>query len=102
MKEVAHLVQILLPIASRDTGQASLETVLQELTARFGGATAFVNSPARGLWDDGDSPVEDRIVSVEVMVEVFDEVWWRDYRRSLEQAFQQEEIVVRALPMQRI
>lgn len=102
MQEVARLVQILLPVAHHETGETSFETVLQELTARFGGATAFVNSPARGLWDNGENQVEDRVVTIEIMVDVFDPVWWRSYRKSLEQAFRQEEIVVRALPMHRV
>jgi len=48
-----HLVQLLLPLADRsDASKDSFEGVLNELTSKFGGATAFLNSPAQGLWEN--------------------------------------------------
>lgn len=82
--------------------QARFEPVLEELTARFGGATAFVNSPARGLWHTGGGIEEDRIVTVEVMVEEFDDAWWAGYRAALEERFDQQELVVRAIKMAKV
>ena len=66
-----HLIQILLPLATAG-GRPRFEGVLEALTTEFGGATAFVNSPARGLWEDHGQREHDRIVTIEVMVENFD------------------------------
>ena len=45
-----HLVQILLPVSGKGA-RTQVEAVLDKLTAEFGGVTAFVNSPAHGLWE---------------------------------------------------
>ena len=42
------------------------------------------------------------MIILEVMIEDFDPVWWKNYRRDLEKAFRQEEIVVRAHDITRI
>jgi hypothetical protein len=96
------LVQILLPMATSANDKRGFDKVLQQLTAEFGGATAFLNSPAQGIWDDGGQLDEDRIVTVEVMVDDLDEAWWRHYRLALEAEFRQKEIVIRAIPIKRI
>ena len=36
------------------------------------------------------------------MVESLDPAWWSGYRRELERRFEQDELVVRAQPMQRL
>ncbi|HVL70684.1 MAG TPA: hypothetical protein VM434_02230 [Beijerinckiaceae bacterium] len=93
------LVQILLPLYDNDgrpQPASRFAAVRSELTERFGGFTAFTRAPAEGAWKDGNEVARDDIVVVEVMVEALDEGWWRDYRRSLESRFRQEEIVVRA------
>src|SRR4051794_12008604 len=98
-----HLIQLLIPTASRKGKVGDIvSTVLGELTERFGGATAYVNSPAKGLWADAGSPEEDRIVVVEVMVEDLDRTWWRQYRSKLEMLLKQEELMVRTLPAEKL
>lgn len=98
-----HLVQLLLPLTmSDDARKARFEAVLDELTSRFGGVTAFVNSPARGLWESGGERQHDRIITVEVMVEDLDASWWSTYRHELEEAFEQEEVVVRSIEIRRL
>lgn len=98
-----HLVQILLPLTkSSDARKKSFEAVLETLTSEFGGATAFVNSPAHGLWDEGGQREQDRIVNVEVMVQSFDLEWWADYRKHLEATFAQKEVVIRAIQITRV
>jgi hypothetical protein len=98
-----YLVQLLLPLTSSADGQrARFEPVLDELTARFGGVTAFVNAPARGLWQTGGGTKEDRIVTVEVMVEEFEDAWWAGYRKTLEERFDQQELMVRAIEIARV
>ena len=96
-----HLVQLLLPL--RDNAgvpfpRAAFEQVRAELTERYGGVTAYLRSPASGVWrDEGGEVARDEVVMVEVMVERLDRPWWAEYRRSLEQRFRQAELVARAL-----
>jgi hypothetical protein len=100
-----HLVQILLPLAGNDgrpLPRVLFADLARELTARFGGLTAYTRAPAEGRWLDEDAPpdpdraVRDEIVIYEVMAEALDEGWWRDRRRALEREFRQETIIVRA------
>src|SRR4051812_34460635 len=101
-----NLVQILLPVYD-DRGnrfpQAMYDEVARELTESFGGLTAYVRAPAKGLWEERPGETRrDDIVVYEVMVESLDERWWRDYRAALEGRFRQDELVVRAQAMQRL
>lgn len=96
-------MQILLPIADND-GRRFPEQVFAatraELTERFGGLTAHMRAPARGLWKTGDGDVDrDDIVILEVMVDALDREWWRGYRAALEARFRQDVIVIRASPL---
>jgi hypothetical protein len=102
-----HLVQLLLPRA--DAGGERFprlwyDELRAELTARFGGVTAYLRAPAAGAWvDEGAGEVEhDDIVILEVMVGEIDLAWWRALRQRLEHRFRQDEIVVRAHPVQRL
>ena len=102
-----HLIQILLPIHARDGSPLPKEMfakVRVELTERFGGVTAYSRSPATGLWkrDDDEAIERDQVIMVEVVVDVFDRDWWSAYREQLEQRFGQEEVLTRALAMERI
>lgn len=101
-----HLVQILLPLNDNDGhpfSDAPFNAVRRELTERFGGVTAYTRTPATGLWkrDEGDVGRDD-IVMVEVMVETVDREWWNRYRDRLAAAFRQEELVMRAVPIERL
>jgi hypothetical protein len=101
----AQLVQILLPLrdpAGRPFPRAELDAVREELTERFGGVTAYLQAPASGAWEDAGRVERDEVVLVEVMVERLEPEWWRAYRHALEVRFAQDELVVRALPMERI
>jgi hypothetical protein len=97
-----YLVQILLPTSDNDGRRFErglFESVRAELTERFGGVTAFVQSPALGLWRDEErgTTTRDQMVLVEVMTARLNRAWWRRYRRELEARFRQDAIVVRAL-----
>jgi hypothetical protein len=100
------LVQVLLPLydgAQRRFPQAAFELVARELTERFGGMTAYANAPARGLWESEKGRAEqDDIIVHEVMTESLDGTWWSGYRKVLETRFAQDEVVIRALGMQRL
>lgn len=98
------LVQILLPVydnEGRTLGAELFGGVRAELTERFGGLTAHMRAPAKGLWKTDDGEVtRDDIVILEVMAEALDPAWWDAYRRTLEHRFRQELIVVRATRVQ--
>lgn len=95
-----HLIQLLLPLydnvgtpfPSRDYAR-----IRDELTERFGGVTAYLQSPAEGLWRESPAQtVRDEIVIYEVMTAQLDRAWWEDYRRELTRRFRQELLIVRA------
>jgi hypothetical protein len=72
------------------------ERVKTELTHRFGGVTAHLQSPAEGAWKPEEQDViHDRIAIFEVMVEDVDTAWWREYRQKLERELDQHRILVR-------
>ena len=94
-----QLIQILLPLydnAGRPFKEELFGRVRRELTERFGGLTAFTRAPAQGVWKDEGETRHDEIVVFEVMAERLDSDWWRAYRQELEQAFRQDEIIIRA------
>jgi hypothetical protein len=101
-----HLVQILLPAFDNEgvrTADAQFVAVRRELTARFGGVTAYLRSPASGLWVRDDGALDrDDVVMVEVMADTLDREWWRAYRQQLERAFRQQAIVVRAFAIEMV
>jgi hypothetical protein len=101
-----YLIQILLPVRD-NRGQpfphAFYEDVRQEMTRRFGGVTAYLRSPAEGAFEGmGGEVMRDDIVIVEVMCEALDRPWWSAYRASLTELFEQQELVVRALPYEQL
>ena len=102
-----YLIQILIPVFDNEGHRFhrdTFETERERLTERFGGLTAFVQSPALGLWKDAQSGAtsRDEMILIEVMVETVDRDWWTAYRRALEGIFRQDEIVVRAIACDRI
>ena len=101
-----HLVQLLLPLrdnANRPFPRDAFLRVRAEITARYGGVTAYLRSPASGVWKDEQGDVaNEEVVMVEVMVDALDRAWWESYRRDLEQRFRQREVLVRALPCERL
>ena len=101
-----YLIQLLLPLYDNDKRafpRAYFDQVRQELTHLFGGVTAFVRSPAVGLWKDDEQDVtRDDVVMFEVMADALDEEWWKKYRQRLENTFRQDAIVVRAVETTKI
>lgn len=95
-----HLIQILLPIrdnAGKRYKKALLGKIAQELIERFGGLTAYTRAPAKGLWKESASDVDqDEIVIYEVMAKKLEPRWWGRYRRRLEKKLEQKELIVRA------
>jgi hypothetical protein len=97
------LIQLLLPTTSGIDGDATtpLAETRHELADKFKGLTAYVRSPAKGLWTAPDGRMEaDDVLMVEVVTETFDRRWWRAYAATLAQRFRQQTIHVRALPVE--
>jgi hypothetical protein len=98
--EPAHLVEILLPVRDEE-GQpfeaALHEQVRRELVERFGGLTAWSRAPATGLWkEDTERVARDDIAVYEVLVPRLEPAWWAAYRRTLEERFRQDQVLIRA------
>ena len=71
------------------------------MTQRFGGVTAYVRAPAEGAWQDAEGKVlSDEVVVVEVMCDALDREFWSAYRQNLMRRFEQQEVVVRAMPFE--
>ena len=98
------LIQLLLPMveaAASSGDRAPLAQTRRELADRFNGLTAYVRSPAKGLWTAPDGHREDDdVVMVEVVTDTFDRRWWRAYAKTLAERFRQDTIHVRALPIE--
>ena len=100
------LIQILLPLRDNEGEafpQGWFDRLRVTLTERFGGVTAYHQSPAQGLWKDEEGGVDrDQIVIFEVMAGRLERDWWASYRAELEARFRQEEIVIRAMEIVRL
>jgi len=96
------LIQLLLPTsAAGDDFLAPLAETRRELAARFNGLTAYLRSPAKGLWTAPDGRTEqDDVVMVEVVTDTFERAWWRTYAATLARRFGQETIHLRAVPVE--
>lgn len=101
---MTHLVQILLPLrnnAGKRFSRSKFAAVRDELMEKFGGLTAYIQSPAEGLWKPADDVLNrDRIVVYEVMVAKLDRTWWKRFRERLEKGFDQRSVIVRATAIQ--
>jgi hypothetical protein len=97
------LIQLLLPAAPAEDGRRgdALKTTADELRDHFGGLTAYVRSPAEGLWTSPDGRTEfDDVVMIEVVTERFERPWWKQYAATLAIRFDQDAIHIRALPIE--
>lgn len=100
------LIQLLLPAtipsgASSEDATAALSDTRRELADAFDGVTAYVRSPAKGIWTAPDGHTEqDDVVMVEVVTDRFDRAWWRNYADKLATRFRQESVHVRAMPIE--
>jgi hypothetical protein len=93
-----NLVQILVPVYDNSGQRFPKEhfaKVRTKLTHAFGGLTAFTRAPAEGLWDAGGAVKRDDIIVIEVMTDMLDRSWWREYKIELERLFEQDEMIIR-------
>ncbi|MFN2579204.1 MAG: hypothetical protein ABR607_16145 [Pyrinomonadaceae bacterium] len=93
-----HLIQILLPLSDPQKQKFPhdyFEKVREDLAKRFGGVTAFVRSPAVGLWKESDEEISrDDVLLFEVITDRLDNDWWTSYREQLQEKFQQDEVLI--------
>lgn len=97
-----YLVQILLPRADntgRPFPREDFDIVKDELADRFEGVTAYLHSPAEGLWRKSGRSGTDEIIVFEVMADEIDLPGWRSRRAELERRFRQDKVIIRYLPM---
>jgi len=96
-----YLIQLLLPAVVAQPDDSSSDPVARtrrELVEAFGGLTAYLRTPAQGVWTSPDGGrAHDDVVMVEVVAEKIDRGWWREYTQRLARRFEQEAIHVRAL-----
>jgi hypothetical protein len=100
-----YLIEILLPVRDnegRPFAAKSYQSLRDELTEHYGGVTAFTRAPAEGESKANTGKVLDDIVVIEVMTDMVDRHWWKQYRESLERTFKQDEIVVRATAFEKL
>ena len=71
-----------------------------ELSSRFGGVTAHLQSPASGSWRDGGKLHADDVVIFEILLEKADMDWWRAFRARLERDFRQARILLMLQPVE--
>ncbi len=97
-----YLIQILLPLYDNEGTPFPPHEYAQirdELAERFGGITAYVRSPAEGLWRAPGNTVCDEIVIYEIMTDKLESAWWQAYREGLSARFRQEMLIVRVSEM---
>jgi hypothetical protein len=98
-----HLVEIFLPLNYKDGTPVPVPVftlIKEELAERFGGVTAYSRPPAEGLWKDGAKLERDTVTVWEVMTGKLDDDWWRSFRKRLEDLLRQDEVLIRATPVQ--
>jgi hypothetical protein len=99
-----YLIEVLLPLYDNNGQRVPRRLhgqVRRELTEKFGGLTAHTRAPAEGLWKDAEQRTSrDDIVIYEVMCEGLDRAWWTRYRLRLEKRFRQQQVIVRAHPVE--
>ena len=101
-----YLFELLLPLYDNEKNpfpRTAFDGVRHELTERFGGVTAFMRSPAVGVWKESAGEVNyDDVVIFEVMAEELEREWWTSYGVDLARRFRQEEILIRATLVERL
>lgn len=96
-----HIVNIYLPKLDKAGNSFPDEAYLwlrTELIEKFGGVTQYDQVPAVGYWkSDAGTPVsQDEMIIYEVICPRLVNAYWSDLRKRLEEAFDQELILIRA------
>jgi hypothetical protein len=94
-----RLVQIFLPLydnAGKRIPATAFARERERLADRFGGVTAHMQAPVKGLWKTGSRTSRDDLVIFEVMLRKVDRRWWSHYRHQLQKRFRQKTILIRS------
>lgn len=98
-----RLVRFYLPLRDND-GQAfpasMFRAIEAELSGRFGGVTAHLQSPASGLWRHGEEMHADDVVIFEVLSPESERDWWSSYRERLARDFRQKAVLILLQPVE--
>jgi hypothetical protein len=100
-----YLIQLLLPLHDNEKRSIPVEhfnTVRTDLTRRFGGVTAFVRAPAKGLWEEDEEIKRDDVIMFEIIAETLCKNWWREYRLKLQHVFKQKEVLIWATRVEKL
>lgn len=94
-----HLIQIFVPqfIKKKRISKKILEALAFELSQSFGGATAYLRSPALGLWKKRTKLDREQILVFEVMVTRLQRREWAKRRLAWQKMFRQEKLLIRSL-----
>jgi hypothetical protein len=95
-----YLIQILLPL--RDSRnelfeQRLFDDVRTDLARHFGRVHAYIRPHLSEAWRGSQELIADDVVIFELMTDRLEREFWRLYRRELQDVFQQESLIMRAL-----
>jgi hypothetical protein len=95
-----HLIQVFIPLAGGDGKRfprSHFEALEETLVAEFTGFTSYPRAPASGLWKGPNAEVQqDDLIIYEIMTDNVEDDWWKTFRQSLEELFQQDKILIRS------
>lgn len=101
-----QLIQIFLPLYDnnkQEFDRSLYDDLRTRLKDRFGGVTFYRNAPAEGLWKDETGKTNfDELIIAEVMISEINKEWWQQFKKRLEQLFEQEEILVRSIIFEKL
>lgn len=98
------LIQIFLPLADNNDRSFPIDwyaAISAELNERFGGVTIYQHAPVTGLWkEEKQHTAKEDLIICEVMVDKVEMVFWKPFRKQLEEQFQQKSILIRSFQIQ--
>lgn len=101
-----NVIEIFLPLQQNDGSPqppACFREVRNVLIKEFSGLTAYTRAPAEGLWEREAGAVDrDSLIILEVVADSIERAWWKAFRERLERLFQQQSILIRAVPIERL
>jgi len=92
-------IEVFIPLYDKEGNRFSdhlYQSVSKQLIKDFGGITAYIRSPAVGIWENSDGiQIKDDHVIYEIMVSEIDHSYWKQFKKKLELQFAQKELIIR-------
>ncbi len=92
-------IEVFIPLYDKEGNRFSdhlYQSVSKQLIKNFGGITAYIRSPAVGIWENSDGmQIKDDHVIYEIMVSEIDHSYWKQFKKKLELQFAQKELIIR-------